>query len=43
MRSLRPCEDWRAGGQINSVQIDEAEQVEKVDLEDADCWELNPE
>jgi len=30
MRSLRRCEDWRAGGQINS------EQVEKVDLDDAD-------
>ncbi len=43
MRSLPRCEDWRAGGQINSVRFDEAEQVEKVDLDDADCWELNPE
>jgi hypothetical protein len=40
MRTLPRCEDWRAGRQINSVQFDEAEQVEKVDLDDADCWEL---
>jgi hypothetical protein len=41
--SLPRCEDWRVVGQINSVRLDEADQVEKVDLDDANCWELNPE
>jgi len=29
MRSLPRCRDWRPRGQINSVQFDEAEQVER--------------